>query len=211
MGGGNAGYLASSLILQSLTFLIPKTFKTAAQGLHPDYLELLSSQIKEVHESINEKADSSEELKGMGAPLTLAWFTPDNLYIAHAGDSRLYLHRDGETTQITQDHSFTWRKLNRGEINERQYRTNPKRSVLCEVIGGGHRRVRPDVAAIPYQKGDRFMLCSDGIIDGCWEKHIHKALSENTDSTSTVADALMTRAVDNDGTDDTTLIVIDIR
>ncbi|MGJ8672142.1 PP2C family protein-serine/threonine phosphatase [Rubritalea sp.] len=211
MGGGNAGYLASSLILKSLTFLIPKTFKSAAQGFHPDYLELLEQQIKEVHASINEKAASSDELKGMGATLTLAWFTPENLYVAHAGDSRLYLFRNGETTQITQDHSFTWRKFNRGVLNERQYRTDPKRSVLCEVIGGGHRRVRPTVAAIPYQKGDRFMLCSDGIIDGCWEKHIHKALSENSNSTRTAADALITRAVDNDGTDDTTLIVIDIR
>ncbi|MFD2158083.1 PP2C family protein-serine/threonine phosphatase [Rubritalea tangerina] len=211
MGGGNAGYLASSLILKALTFLIPKTFKTAAQGFHPDYLELLEAQIKEIHHSINEKAESSNEFKGMGATLTLAWFTPENLYVAHAGDSRLYLHRDGQTQQITHDHSFEWRKLHRGEINERQYRTSPKRSVLCEVIGGGHRRVRPDVAAIPYQKGDRFMLCSDGIIDGCWEKHIHKALSQNTDSTSATADALMTRAIENDGSDDTTLIVLDVR
>lgn len=211
MGGGNAGYLASSLILQTLTFLIPKTFKMAAQGFHPDYLELLKQQINDVHLSINEKADSNSDFKGMSATLTLAWFTPENLYIAHTGDSRLYLHRDGETRQVTSDHSFTWRKFKRGEINERQYRTDPKRSVLCEIIGGGHRCVRPEVAAIPYQKGDRFMLCSDGITDGLWEKHIHKALSQNSNSTSATSNALMTRAYDNDGSDDTTLIVIDIR
>jgi protein phosphatase len=55
------------------------------------------------------------------------------------------------------------------------------------------------------------MLCSDGIIDGLWEKHIHSALGKNRDSTSAVANALMTRAIDNDGSDDTTLIVIDVR
>ena len=211
MGGGNAGDLASSLILETLSETIPKTFKSAAQGFHPDYLELLEQKVKEVHGAINEKAASAPELKGMGATLILTWFTPENLYIAHAGDSRLYLLRDDKTQQITEDHSFCWRKMNRGEISERQYRNDPKRSVLCEVIGGGHPRVRPTVAAIPYQKGDRFMLCSDGIIDGLWEKHIHSALGKNRDSTSVVAHALMNLAIDNDGSDDTTLIIIDVR
>ena len=188
---------------------VPGTRWLALVGLTD--LELLEQQVKDVHRGINEKAATDEQLKGMGATLTLAWFTPENLYIAHAGDSRLYLFREDETQQITEDHSFCWKKLKRGELTERQYRNNPKRSVLCEVIGGGHSKVSPSVAAIPYQKGDRFMLCSDGIIDGLWEKHIHSALGRNRDSTSAVADALMTRAIDNDGSDDTTLIVIDVR
>ena len=211
MGGGNAGYLASSLILETLSNTIPKTFKTAAQGFHPDYLELLEQKVKDVNTCINDRAATDDTLKGMGATLTLAWFTPENLYIAHAGDSRLYLHRDGKTQQITEDHSFCWRKFNRGELTERQYRNDPKRSVLCEVIGGSHDKVNPSVAAIPYQKGDRFMICSDGIIDGLWEKHIHSGLDKNRDSTSATANALIDRAVDNDGSDDTTLIVIDVR
>ena len=211
MGGGNAGHLASSMILQTLSETIPKTFKTAAQGLHPDYLELLEQKVKDVHLGINQKAATDEQFKGMGATLTLAWFTPENLYIAHAGDSRLYLFRSEVTQQLTEDHSFCWRKFQRGELTERQYRNNPKRSVLCEVIGGGHSKVTPSVASIPYQKGDRFMLCSDGIIDGLWEKHIHSALGKNRDSTSAAANALMDRAIDNDGSDDTTLIVIDVR
>ena len=211
MGGGSAGHLASSMILQTLSETIPKTFKAAAQGFHPDYLELLEQKVKDVHHAINAKAATDAQFKGMGATLTLAWFTPENLYIAHAGDSRLYLIRDNETQQLTQDHSFCWRKLKRAELTERQYRNHPKRSVLYEVIGGGHSKVSPSVAAIPYQKGDRFMLCSDGIIDGLWEKHIHSALGKNRDSTSATANALMARAIDNDGSDDTTLIVIDVR
>jgi protein phosphatase len=55
------------------------------------------------------------------------------------------------------------------------------------------------------------MICSDGIIDGCWEKHIHKALSQNMDSTSAAAEVLMNRAIENAGSDDTTLIVLDIQ
>ena len=75
----------------------------------------------------------------MAATITLSWFTPENMYIAHVGDSRLYLHRDGETTQITNDHNFIWKKFNKGELSEFQYRMHPRRCILHEVVGGGHR------------------------------------------------------------------------
>ena len=211
MGGGNAGYLASSLILEAFSVLIPSTFNSAAQGFHPDYLELLEQQVGAVHQSINSTAESSEEYKGMGATVSLCWFTPENVYIAHVGDSRIYLHRNGETSQVTDDHSFSWRKLKRGDVSERQYRNDPKRSILCECIGAGHRKVTPQITSFPYHSGDRVMICSDGIIDGCWEKHIHKALSQNMDSTSAAAEVLIARAIENAGSDDTTLIVLDIQ
>ncbi|GAA5495819.1 MULTISPECIES: PP2C family protein-serine/threonine phosphatase [Rubritalea] len=210
MGGGNAGYLASSLILEHITKVIPQTFKAAAQGFHPDYLEILDQKVREIHSAINERADGDPNLKGMGATLTLGWFTPENLYIAHAGDSRMYLQRADDTSQLTEDHTFAWSKFNRGELNEREFRHHPRRSALFEVVGGGHQKIRPSVAAVPYAKGDRFMICSDGVIDGLWEKHIHSGLSRKESSTSEVADALMARAVDNAGSDDTTLIVIDV-
>lgn len=210
MGGGNAGYLASSLILEHITKIIPQTFKAAAQGFHPDYLELLEQNVRKIHDSINEHAAGDPNLKGMGATLTLGWFTPENLYIAHAGDSRMYLHRMDETTQLTEDHTFAWSKFNRSEISEREFRCHPRRSALYEVIGGGHNSIKPSVYAVPYARGDRFMICSDGIIDGLWNNHIHSGLRRKESSTSEVADALMTRAVGNAGLDDTTLIVIDV-
>ena len=111
MGGGNAGYLASKLILENISQLIPKIFRLAAQGFNPDYLDQLILQLEKTHEKINERAALDEKHKGMGATLTLAWFTPENLYLAHVGDSRLYLHRNGETVQLSEDHSFIWKKL----------------------------------------------------------------------------------------------------
>lgn len=211
MGGGNAGDFASRLILDGISQLIPKTFKAAAQGFHPDYLERLEEQIKEMHIAVNDEASSNLALRGMGATLVLAWFTPDNLYFANVGDSRLYLMRGEELTQLSVDHTFAWSQLNRGEISEREFRAHPRRSALYETVGGGHQKIRPYVAAIPYQKGDSFLLCSDGVIDGLWEKNIQMAFLRNLGSTSSCADALITRAVDNDGSDDTTLIVVHIR
>jgi len=150
----------------------------------------------------------------MFANHSLACFTPENRCFCNVGDSRLYVHRaqgeESKTTLLTQDHTFVWKKLNRGEINERQFRTHPRRSALYEVVGGGHRTVNPYLATFPYQSGDRFLLCSDGLIDGLWEKNIHATFLKNSGSTSELTEALMCRAVSNDGTDDTTLISLEV-
>lgn len=214
MGGSNAGDVASKLLLETLSALIPETFKTAAAGLHPDYFNHLEKAILTIHQAINTEATTDESKKGMGATLALTWFTPENLYFANVGDSRIYLHRSGDdgskTKLLTLDHTFAWRKMQRGEISEREYRSHPRRSALYEVVGGGHQKISPHIAAFPYQIGDQFLICSDGIIDGLWEKHIHSAFSENGGSTSALADSLISRAMANDGSDDTTLITLKI-
>jgi serine/threonine protein phosphatase PrpC len=214
MGGGNAGDVASRLLLEYLSEMIPRTFKTAASGLHPDYLHHMQQAIQAVHLAINADAAEDDQKKGMAATLALAWFTPENLYFCNVGDSRLYINRvqgdECKTTQLTEDHTIVWKKLKRGEINEREFRSHPRRSALYEVVGGGHRSVKPYMATFPYQSGDRFLLCSDGLIDGLWEKNIDAAFLKNPDSTSELTKALISRAVNNDGKDDTTLIALEV-
>ncbi len=214
MGGGKAGDVASKMLLETLSSLIPETFKSAATGLHPDYFAHLEQTIISVHQAINEQAQANQAHQGMAATLALAWFTPENLYFANVGDSRIYLHRendaDAETLMLTLDHTFAWRKMHRGEISEREFRNHPRRAALYEVVGGGHQNVRPHIAAVPYLPGDQFLICSDGLIDGLWEKHIHSAFSKNTDSTNALADSLMSHAIANDDSDDTTLITLSI-
>jgi PPM family protein phosphatase len=207
MGGGNAGDLASSLLLQKMTEIIPETFKVAASGFFPDYLDHLADAIRSVHGHINEAA--CDHNHGMAATLALTWFTPDNLYIANAGDSRVYISRDGKLQQLTRDHTAAWGQWKRGEIAEIEYRAHPRRSALYEVVGGGHPNVCPHFAAVPYLPGDRFLICSDGLIDGVWERHIANALAAPVSPEETSRN-LLKRAVDNCGIDDTTLIVVHV-
>lgn len=208
MGGGNAGDLASSLLLQRMSEIIPETFKAAAAGFFPDCLSHLTLALRSVHEQINAAGIASDDTRGMAATLALAWFTPENLYLANVGDSRIYLSRAGQLEQLTRDHTSAWGQWKRGEITEIQYRTHPRRSALYEVVGGGHKEVCPHLAAIPYQPGDRFLICSDGLIDGLWERHIANALAACTSSPQATANTLLKRAIDNSGVDDTTLIVV---
>ncbi|MCX6874901.1 MAG: serine/threonine-protein phosphatase [Verrucomicrobia bacterium] len=211
MGGGNAGDLASALILQQMSEIIPETFKAAAAGMFPDCLSHLDDALRSVHERINAAAAGHAECRGMAATLALAWFTPENLYLANAGDSRIYLSREGALTQLTRDHTSAFGQWQRGEISEIQFRNHPRRSALYEVVGGGHRSVCPHFAAIPYHPGDRFLICSDGLIDGLWERHLTEALAKCPEDTpGPITEALLQRAVDNCGIDDTTLIVVTV-
>lgn len=206
MGGGNAGDLASSLLLQKMSEIIPETFKIAASGFFPDCLDHLADAVRSVHEHINDSA-ACDQTRGMSATLALAWFTPENLYIANVGDSRVYISRNGDLQQLTRDHTSAWGQWKRGEITEFQYRSHPRRSALYEVIGGHHPIISPHFAAVPFQPGDRFLICSDGVIDGLWERHIRDALAQSTCPRETATN-LLKRAIDNSGIDDTTLIVV---
>jgi protein phosphatase len=208
MGGGNAGDIASASILQQMAETIPETFKAAAAGFFPDSLSHLAMAIRSIHERINTAANGCNEKSGMAATLAIAWFTPENLYIANAGDSRIYRSRNGLLEQLSRDHTAAWGQWKRGEICEMEYRTHPRRAALYEVVGGGHERVNAHYAAINYQAGDRFLVCSDGVIDGLWERHISNALATCSDDPTPTAHALLKRAIDNSGIDDTSLIVI---
>jgi PPM family protein phosphatase len=208
MGGGNAGDLASALLLRRMTEIIPETFKAVASGFFPDCLSHLSQALRSVHEQINTAGIGSAETKGMAATVALAWFTPENLYLANVGDSRIYLSRGGRLEQLTRDHTSAWGQWKRGEIHEFQYRNHPRRSALYEVVGGGHADVCPHLAAVPYEPGDRFLICTDGVIDGLWERHIGDALAACPTDPGPTAEALLRRAVGNSGVDDTSLIVL---
>jgi len=208
MGGGNAGDLASAVLLEKMRSIIPETFKTAAAGFFPDCMAHLLDAIRAVHDHVNLTAAASPETHGMAATVAIAWFTPENLYLANVGDSRIYRSRGGVLEQLSRDHTSAWGQWKRGEIPEVQYRAHPRRAALYEVVGGGHQNVCPHHAAIPFRRGDRFLICSDGLIDGVWERQICNALACRDFDPGRAINALIDRAVGNDGTDDTSAIAL---
>jgi protein phosphatase len=209
MGGGNAGDLASALILERMAVAIPETFKAAAAGFFPDSITHLEEALRDIHQHINEAGSKAEDVKGMAATLAMVWFTPENMYLANVGDSRIYRCRNGKTEQLSKDHTSAWSAWKRGEIHEVEYRSHPRRAALYEVVGGGHASVCPHFAAVPYEKGDRFLICSDGLIDGVWERHIAEAMHE-CETPEQTSEILLKRAIENSGIDDTTLVVIHV-
>jgi len=214
MGGAQSGEFASRISLDKITQLLPKGFRLSARGMASGFSDLLEELFASIHKELIKLGRSYEECAGMGATLSLCWFTPEWMYFAHIGDSRIYyLPKEGGITQITHDHSQVgWMRRN-GQLNERQAREHPRRNVLQQALGAGNQFVDPHLGAVGYRPGDRFVICSDGVVEGLWDHHIEE-LIRTPDATAAElepARRLVEKSVEHSGRDNTTAVVIEIR
>lgn len=212
MGGAKSGEFASRITVDRVTKLFPRAFRLAAAGMGSGFPDLLTELVLSIHTDLLKLGYSYEECAGMGATLSLGWLTPSWLYFAHIGDSRIYyLPAGGGITQLTHDHTHVGWLRRQGTINEREARTHPRRNALQQVLGAGHQFVDPHIGAVEYHAGDRFVFCSDGLIDGLWDRHIEELLRQSEDSSgATPAQRLVTEAVERSGRDNTTAVVVEI-
>ena len=204
IGGGRAGELASRLLLAGMRRKLPGVTKEDSR----EWKERIRRLIHQSHEELNELGKREENLQRMGCTLTMAVFHGKTLIMGHVGDSRLYRCRDGETTQLSKDHTFAFSSWKRGEINERAFRSHPRRSALYDAMGGGHDSLVPLVEQFESQPGDRYLFCTDGLIDGLWERQIQEIMAQDGPPEE-IRDELLRRARSSCEMDDATLIVVD--
>lgn len=213
MGGAKSGEFASKIATEKIMKLLPRSFSSAAQGLSSGFADILTELFNHVHAELTKLGESYSECEGMGATLTLAWFTPGWLYFAHIGDSRLYyLPAEGGIRQLSEDDSYVgWLRRN-GKINEREQRTHPRKNVLSKALGAGHQFADPQVGAVGCQPGDRFLLCSDGLIDGLWDHSLDEFVRKRRRDKAKrpTAQLLVETAVEESGRDNTTALVVEI-
>ena len=146
----------------------------------------------------------------MGATLSLCWFTPEWLFFGHLGDSRIYyLPHNGPMKQLTEDHSFVGWQRQQGQLNEREARMHPRKNVLTKSLGAGHQYVEPQVGAVGFEPGDRFVICSDGVVDGLWDHKIND-LARSTPQGRSPAEHLVRSAIEEGSRDNTTALVIEV-
>ncbi len=210
MGGAKAGDLASEMITGRLRELIPNTYQQAANQLYPDHLGALSECLADVHRAVNQIAEKKAHLKGMGATVTVCWFTPENAYFGHVGDTRLYHYGREELTQMTEDHTRAWKDWKAGKMNERQWRAHPRHHILQQAIGAGLPSVTPQLESFQPRLGDWYLLCSDGLIGGLWDKHIRAGLAEGAAGVDPekVTNDFLTKSRTEDGRDNISLATI---
>lgn len=208
MGGAKSGEFASRIAVDQITRLLPRHYRQSAIGLATSFGDILSEVFTRTHAEMQKLGASYEECRGMGATLTLAWLKPGWLYYAHIGDSRLYYRPrvDGTLRQLSHDDTHVGWLRRQGKINEREQRTHPRRNVLNKVLGADHQFVEPQLGAVGCEVGDRFLLCSDGLVDGFWDH----ALADRMASTFLEAGPLVAEAVAESGRDNTTAVVIEI-
>lgn len=212
MGGANAGEFASSIAVEKIMQLIPACFGNAALGMRLGCNDILAELFERIHLAILEMGESYEELEGMGATLSLCWVRPGRLYFCHVGDSRIYhLPKGGGIKQLTQDHTHVgWQYFN-GEINERESRQHPGRNALQQALGGRTQSLNPSLGAVHYEPGDVFVLCTDGLVEGLWDKGIERLVRRPPESMKgNPVERLIEEAVATDGKDNTTAVVFEV-
>ena len=206
MGGHNAGEVASAL---ATTLLLERA---VGQTLTPEwFVEAITSINRTIHES----AAESTERRGMGTTICALALVkpqgettePQQVALANVGDSRIYLARAGTFRQLSVDHSYVQELVTEGLITEEEARVHPRRNIVTRALGIDD-RVAVDSWLIPLFSGDRFILCSDGLVDEVPTADI-AALAAQQKEPQIIADALVALAKRNGGRDNITVVVVD--
>jgi protein phosphatase len=213
MGGEKAGEFASRIAVDEITKLLPRSFKFAAMGMSSGFSDILEELFDQIHASLVAFGNSYEECAGMGATLSLCWVTPEWVYFCHIGDSRIYyLPAAGGITQLTHDHSHVGWLRRTGRITEHEARAHPGRSALQQALGAGNQHIEPQIGAVNLLAGDRFVICSDGLMDGIWDSGLERMVREPDDAQAALPPArrLVEEAVATSGRDNTTAVVFEL-
>lgn len=212
MGGAKAGEFASRITVEKITRLLPRSFQQSASGLAAGFSDILSELFSEIHRALAYVGSSYEECHGMEATLSLCWFTPGWMYFGHIGDSRIYyLPAKGDVIkQLSHDDTHVGWLYRNGKINEREARTHPRRNVLQKSLGGSNQFVEPQVGAVGCEPGDIFLLCTDGLVDGLYDHALADLLRQAPADKRTVAQRLVSAALETSGRDNTTALVIEV-
>ncbi|MFQ3223772.1 MAG: serine/threonine protein phosphatase PrpC [Lentimonas sp.] len=212
MGGANAGEFASRIAIEKITRLFPQSFRSAASGMDVGFQDILDELFQQIHSELTYMGICYEEVRGMGATLSLCWVRPGWLYFAHVGDSRIYhLAQDGGIRQISHDHTHVGWQFREGQLSERQARTHSGRNALQQVLGGKTQSLAPQFGAIAYELGDRFLICSDGLVEGLFDRGMERIIRNPAPHLKgTSAEMLVAEAVQTDGKDNTTAVVFEM-
>ena len=183
MGGHQAGDVAANLAVDLLSASLLKQT--------PSVRALLASVAK-ANEQIYHRAALDKRLSGMGTTLTALWAADDQVILAQVGDSRAYLLRGGTLRQCTHDHSMVAELVRMGSITEEEARVHPHRNLVTRSLGT-EPRVDIDIFEIGRRKGDRWLLCSDGLSGHVSDQEMADLLSAA--SLHEAADALLSLAL----------------
>ncbi len=208
LGGYNAGEIASTMAVSSLLSKLADDYEHAqASGVPFEPRRALGERLIEMNGVITRAAANSTAFEGMATTIVIAWVLGDRLWVAHAGDSRLYRFREGVLEGLTRDHSFSQELLDAGMVTEEEARVLPAKNLVTRALGAGG-DVDPDVNEYPLRVGDVLMLCSDGLTEMIDDVQIAGAIFASVPDVSRAAQRLVDLANAAGGRDNVSVIVV---
>lgn len=206
MGGANAGEVASALAVDY--------FRAALDDLtdadfvsRKTVLDTLHHAIEDAHAQILDQARENPACAGMGATVVAVAIVNQHLLFVHAGDSRLYLFRNGKLEQLTRDHSLVQQQFELGLISSEERRSSPQKHIITHALGVD---LGSDIAwdETELHVGDQILLCSDGLTDMVDDDGIASALSETSNTLPERVEQLIERANANGGRDNISVVLL---
>jgi serine/threonine protein phosphatase PrpC len=199
MGGHNAGEVASGLAVRLIDEALPVGVAPAPTSI--------ASAIQAANAAVWSEARDRPDLAGMGTTCTIVVLDGPRAHVAHVGDSRAYLLRDGSLEQMTSDHTLIASMVREGLLTDEDAQSDERRHIITRAIGA-ERDVRIDLASRDLRAGDRLLLCSDGLSGQVADELIERVLAGEADP-SVAVDRLVELANDAGGEDNVTVIVVD--
>jgi PPM family protein phosphatase len=204
VGGAARGDLASSTAIGQLKRLDEPP---ESSGDEQHRLELVAGAIHRASDKIGDLVDEQPSLSGTSTTATVALFDGESLAMGHIGDSRAYLFRDREISQLTSDHTFVQSLIDEGRITEEDARTHPHRNLILKALDGVH-DYDPDLFTVRLAPNDRILLCSDGASGSLDNGRLADILA--TGSPDFAAVELVRASLEAGSTDNVTCIVADV-
>ena len=199
MGGHVGGEVASKVVISALAYLDDDTPSA-------DLITALRQATESANTHLRELVEADPALDGMGTTLTALLFAGNRLGLVHVGDSRCYLLRGGQLSQITRDDTFVQALVDEGRLTAEEASSHPQRSLLLHALNGGD--LEPDLSVREARVGDRYLLCSDGLTDVVTTETIFDTLQIETPHAC--AERLVDLALRGGGPDNVTVIVADV-
>jgi protein phosphatase len=203
MGGHAGGDVASAIALTRIV----ETDKAYASAHDAEFA--LQASLIAANSLLAETVFEHPELTGMGTTVSAILRANGEIAIAHIGDSRIYLFRDGELKQISADHTFVQRLVDSGRITPEEAAVHPRRSVLMRVLGDVDAAPEIDTTVHDTRPGDRWLLCSDGLSSYVSDDKIHAVLASEP-VPRLAADKLVKESLDQGAPDNVTIVIVDV-
>ena len=212
MGGYNAGEVASGIAVKTITNLVREGLMREdlgsidrGTGLSRPSI-VLRDAITRANKIIYQTARSQAECEGMGTTVVAALFYDNRISIAHVGDSRLYRQRGSQISQVTMDHSLLQELVDRGFYSPEEAQRAANKNYVTRALGV-EPQVEVEVQEHPVEKGDVFILCSDGLSDMVEDEDIRLTISTFGANLDTVAKQLIQLANENGGRDNVSVVL----
>ena len=213
MGGYNAGEVASGIAVKTIIEQVAAACKTAKRAeieTGTGYMRqtiVLRDAVLRANKVINQTAQSQPQCEGMGTTLVACLFYDNRVSIAHVGDSRLYRLRGNRFEQITMDHSLLQELVDRGFYSQEEAQRSTNRNYVTRALGV-EANVDVEIQEAEVQKGDYFLMCSDGLPDMVEDEDIHLTISTFNNDVRTVGEQLIKLTNDNGGRDNVSVILV---